>query len=438
MAAGKKAKRGGTAKLKKALSVRNTAFIETSEGSKRVFPREVCNNIYSYLLLGCNVKKERDSELWNAKGWAYHYCFEVNILRANKAIYAEARKVLYGANTFVVLSTKEHEICYRFKFHAIPVVSEDSSAVDRFSEHSLYMRMEAHTERVPRVRNVIASTAERRPPKNAGSCCPMTYLLSFSSAVSSTTWTQIRPFYRRLCEKRKPATTLIRFQNNTYGSTTSSFVENALTKLRKVAGDREVEIIAPSHPWLATECKETMTPKVAWGYAIAWDLLEVARELKVAADESWTLLNLDLAVASIVLNLFSGTDENATSQMLDAWKFMLQSHRVPDETRARAHHAMAFVEVNNGNCRGALDSLKKAETHREMAGLDPDPGLSQDIAKQVKHMKVCSPQDFDHQLTEENLKAMGLTRKDVPPRLHARAEACLDPTEQLEAMDLST
>ena len=91
--------------------------------------------------------------------------------------------------------------------------------------------------------------------------------------------------YRRLCEKRKPATTLIRFQNNTYGSTTSSFVENTLTQLRKVAGDRKVEIIAPSHPWLATECKETMTPKVAWGYAIAWDLVEVARELKVAADE---------------------------------------------------------------------------------------------------------------------------------------------------------
>ena len=49
--------------------------------------------------------------------------------------------------------------------------------------------------------------------------------------------------YRRLCEKRKPSTTLIRFQNNTYGS------------------------------------------KVVWGYAIAWDLVEVARELKVAAYE---------------------------------------------------------------------------------------------------------------------------------------------------------
>ena len=91
--------------------------------------------------------------------------------------------------------------------------------------------------------------------------------------------------YRRLCEKRKPSTTMIRFQNNTYGSTTPSFVEDSLTQFRKVAGDRQVEIIAPSHPWLATECKESMMPKVVWGYAIAWDLVEVARELKVAADE---------------------------------------------------------------------------------------------------------------------------------------------------------
>lgn len=46
-----------------------------------------------------------------------------------------------------------------------------------------------------------------------------------------------------------------------------------------------MDIVAPSHPWLAAECKETMTPKVVWAYAIGWDLVEVARELKVVADE---------------------------------------------------------------------------------------------------------------------------------------------------------
>ena len=94
MAGGKKAKHGGTAKQRQSMNTspllqRNTAFIETASASERVFPREVRNQIYRYLLLGRNVKEQRDSELWNEKGWAYHYRFEVNVLRANKAVYAE-------------------------------------------------------------------------------------------------------------------------------------------------------------------------------------------------------------------------------------------------------------------------------------------------------------------------------------------------------------
>lgn len=97
MAGGKKAKRGGTAKQRQALNAsppiqRNTAFIETASTSERVFPHEVRNTIYRCLLLGRNVKEQRDSEVWNDKGWAYRYCFEVNVLRANKAVYAEGER----------------------------------------------------------------------------------------------------------------------------------------------------------------------------------------------------------------------------------------------------------------------------------------------------------------------------------------------------------
>ena len=97
MAGGKKAKRGGTAKQKQHPNAsppieRNTAFIATPGGHERVFPREIRNKIYSYLLLGRNVKKQRESELWNTKGWADFYNFEVNILRVNKAVYAEGKR----------------------------------------------------------------------------------------------------------------------------------------------------------------------------------------------------------------------------------------------------------------------------------------------------------------------------------------------------------
>lgn len=90
--------------------------------------------------------------------------------------------------------------------------------------------------------------------------------------------------FRRLSEKREDSSASIRFSNNTYGLPSTDFVARTLAQLCKVAGDRHVEIDAPSHPRLAAECKDAMMPKVVWGYAIAWDLVEVARELKAEAD----------------------------------------------------------------------------------------------------------------------------------------------------------
>lgn len=106
--------------------------------------------------------------------------------------------------------------------------------------------------------------------------------------------------------------------------------------------------------------------------------------------ESWTLLNLDLAIAAVVLNLFSGSDESAALHELDVFKFKTQSFRVPVETAAHASHVMAFAHARRGVCREALTSLKDAQTRRQIAGLEADEGLEQDIEKQVKHMKHCN------------------------------------------------
>lgn len=227
---------------------------------------------------------------------------------------------MYGENTFIVLSTKEQEACFRIRLHSVPIVSEDFSAVDHFSEHSLYMRLEGPRRKNPDVEECDCEYCKAPPPEKRRLllsddlpalihiCLVINHMdpnPTFVSAVprgpcDTEQWANAwLPFeqnlvdaprdgtfrYRRICDKRKPSTTLIRFQNNTYGSTTPSFVEETLTQLRKVAGDRKVDIIAPSHPSLAAECKERMTPKIVWGYAIAWDLVEVARELKAEADE---------------------------------------------------------------------------------------------------------------------------------------------------------
>ena len=107
--------------------------------------------------------------------------------------------------------------------------------------------------------------------------------------------------------------------------------------------------------------------------------------------ESWSLLNLDLAIACSCLNLFSGSDEEAEAHMMDAFKFMLQCSRVPVETTSHAHHVTAFMRDNAGDCRAALMSLKIAQTERQMADLDLDEGLEQDLLKHVRHMKVSQP-----------------------------------------------
>lgn len=104
--------------------------------------------------------------------------------------------------------------------------------------------------------------------------------------------------------------------------------------------------------------------------------------------ESWSLLNLDLAVACMCLNLFSGSDDSAEAHMQDVLKFKLQCSRPPDETVAHAYHVMAFLHTKKGNCREALRSLKLARTHRKLSGLNPDEGLEQDTKRHVNHIKV--------------------------------------------------
>lgn len=105
--------------------------------------------------------------------------------------------------------------------------------------------------------------------------------------------------------------------------------------------------------------------------------------------EALMLLNIDLTIALIGVSLLSVSDVPPETRLLEVHKFMVQTRRVPDETRARFQHMLAFIDVKYGACREALAGLKDAQTLRQMARLEPDPGLEQDIEKQVAHMKVC-------------------------------------------------
>jgi hypothetical protein len=105
--------------------------------------------------------------------------------------------------------------------------------------------------------------------------------------------------------------------------------------------------------------------------------------------EALMLLNIDLTIALIGVSLLSESDVPPETRLLEVHKFMVQTRRVPDETHSRFKHMMAFIDAKHGMCREALADLKDAQTLRQMAGLEPDAGLEQDIEKQVAHMKAC-------------------------------------------------
>lgn len=58
----------------------------------------------------------------------------------------------------------------------------------------------------------------------------------------------------------------------------------------------------------------------------------------------------------------------------------------------------------------------------------------------VKPTGISAWQDHEYQLTEKDLKALGVTRKDVPPPLPRirKTKTFVDPSDQLEAMDLNS
>ena len=64
-----------------------------------------------------------------------------------------------------------------------------------------------------------------------------------------------------------------------------STTKQMLGHFRKVIGDRQVKIVAPKNAKLAADTEKAMMPKVVWGYAVGWDLVEVMREMKADADE---------------------------------------------------------------------------------------------------------------------------------------------------------
>lgn len=89
----------------------------TSHHTLETLPLEIKNEIFSYFLLGVNVKEPVPG--FNP---SFKYCFQTAILCTSRGLGQEAKAFLYMRNKFAIVSLVQHVVSI-LKDHAVPVVS---------------------------------------------------------------------------------------------------------------------------------------------------------------------------------------------------------------------------------------------------------------------------------------------------------------------------
>jgi hypothetical protein len=75
------------------------------------------------------------------------------------------------------------------------------------------------------------------------------------------------------------------FRGDSFGKPPGSLVEAVLEQVRKIVGSHNAKITGLVDRDLAAQTEHAMMPQIVWGYAIGWDLIELARDMKRTADE---------------------------------------------------------------------------------------------------------------------------------------------------------
>lgn len=290
----KKSKRGKRGKAKPVVPSpsRKTAFIASENGSERVFPREIRNKIYRLLLTGDSVQVHPRGNPQEIR--VHRYRFRVNILRANKAINAEAKEILFKENDFIIVSAKEQCFETNMEAFAVPVVTRNIAHLRNFTEHVLEFRFtnehETGASRRCYCRDCLRPVKEskhlllgRDLDAFVRFCRTVNHLQNGGNfAIVDSPRDQPFRFYR---QNKKSATNVITFRETPHTAPSSAFVASVADKLRKFTGAREVEITGAINASLALDTQRAMMPKVVFGYAMGWDLVELMTSWKQYADE---------------------------------------------------------------------------------------------------------------------------------------------------------
>lgn len=290
----KKSKRGKRGKAKPVVPSpsRKTAFIASENGSERVFPREIRNKIYRLLLTGDSVQVHPRGNPQEIR--VHRYRFRVNILRANKAINAEAKEILFKENDFIIVSAKEQYFETNMEAFAVPIVTKNKAHLTSFTEHVLEFRFtnehETGASRRCYCKECLRPAKETKHLLLARDldvfvrfCRTMNHLYD-SGNFAIVDSPRDQPF-RSFRQGGKSATTAITVRKTEHTVPSPAFVANVAEKLQKVIGARKVKISGAIDASLALDTQRAMMPKVVFGYAMGWDLVELMTSWKQYADE---------------------------------------------------------------------------------------------------------------------------------------------------------
>lgn len=417
---------------------------------RRSFPDNVRATIYRYLLHSTHTKVDIDNQDDSDDVLSAHtYKFHTNILRASRAVYAEAKQVLYQENTFIVVSYEE--ACFEqniTKAYAVPLVSTITWAIGRMADHPLTI----HFERKPVSPTDTQFCKCCRVPQALKRCliieadldkfvrfCRISNHLTLGNdflLIDSSRDEKVHYFQPE--KDHLPATTSFHFHATLVGLPSLDKQRSLLEPFHKVVGSRKV-VITGADAALAEDVRTSMMPKVVWGYSMCWDLVELMRDFKQEGDkaaeekkmllardrysccvqfagnafafrhldrdrnktfttrqccdwlEEWRIINFDIALACATLQLWSGTDSEANLFMDDALKFGKKMAHLPYERAREAMYVKGIVKGTMGDCRASYKCLKAAREIEKMVDFEKNPELARDYRIAKDHKKQVRP-----------------------------------------------
>ncbi|KAI9675234.1 MAG: hypothetical protein M1822_008971 [Bathelium mastoideum] len=272
-----------------------------SPTSRLPFPFKVRKQIYELLLLSKNVIDDPDD------GSPHSYQFYPAILSTSRTTSKESRQILYKANVFVLV--RHFDNCFERNTMGSGVPFVSTKNLDHFREHRLAANFTSSKPHKHTASEGVCEECMRDPElktclllaQDLYFLCRMFKALSFSRCGKYT-------FIKSARDQRLTFATVLpncseylidlEVRASSFGPPSLEEQKAVLEPFRAIHGSTyKVSIQGNVDAGLADGIKKEMAQSVLWVYAMGWDFVEMARQLKCEANRAITAGNLKHAAS---------------------------------------------------------------------------------------------------------------------------------------------